>query len=273
GNGHDDRGGIDHENVGRASDRGSDLWLSPDVRQGSAVLERRRRQPRAIPPVGHRDQMRSPPLARRRQPQVAVRAKMLRRGLTPFGQGPSPDRVVHPPIVPSSGVSPALGPDPTVLVRRPGAEARPPRNVGHRGLTSRRCWPPNGPRRACPRPSGGSHRPAAASGPMRTGGPGAVAISPSTSPLSQPAMPPRRRRPCVALGHVPRPRPVSSHRLWAGLTTSGGRRVAAVVPIPATTAASTKVTVNDPRASATAPPMGGATIWPRPNVRVMVAKA
>jgi hypothetical protein len=39
-NGHDGCGGVDHEDVGRASNRDSDRWLSPDVLQGLAVLDR-----------------------------------------------------------------------------------------------------------------------------------------------------------------------------------------------------------------------------------------
>ena len=58
-----------------------------------------------IPPVGRRDQKRSPPIARRRQPEVTVRAKMPYRGLTPFGQRPSMDLIVHSPIVASLAIS------------------------------------------------------------------------------------------------------------------------------------------------------------------------
>ena len=70
--GHDGGRGIDHEDISGASDGGTDHRLSSHVPQRPAAFERRRQQASAIPPVGHRYQVRAPPIARRREPEVTV---------------------------------------------------------------------------------------------------------------------------------------------------------------------------------------------------------
>src|SRR5437868_2204487 len=81
--------------------------LCPDVLHGSAALGGRRRQPGSGRPVGERDQMRPPPIACRREPQVTVRTKTLQGCLAPFGKRPSL-HLIHRPSVAYSPSAPRL---------------------------------------------------------------------------------------------------------------------------------------------------------------------